>query len=136
MHQADNLSLNFEAQAENVAEARAAVADLGEALGMEEPALGDLKTILTEACTNVVRHAYPRGKGRFEVEAFPVEGELEIVVRDFGAGLRPTLHREDTSMRIGLGLISQMSSFFEIGAGSRGGTVVRMRLPLSGYPEA
>jgi serine/threonine-protein kinase RsbW len=132
MHQADKLSLSYEAQAENVALARAAVADLAEALGMEEPALGDLKTILTEACTNVVRHAYPEGEGCFEIEAFPEEGELEIVVRDFGAGLRPTLHREDTSMRIGLGLISQMSSFFEIGAGSQGGTVVRMRMPLSG----
>jgi len=106
MHQADKLSLSFEAQAENVAVARAAVADLGEALGMEEPALGDLKTILTEACTNVVR--------------------------DFGTGMRPTLHREATSMRIGLGLISQMSSSFEIGAGRQGGTVVRMRVPLSG----
>jgi serine/threonine-protein kinase RsbW len=132
MHQADKLSLSFEAQAENVAVARAAVADLGEALGMEEPALGDLKTILTEACTNVVRHAYPEREGRFEIEAYPEEGELEIVVRDFGAGMRPTLHREATSMRIGLGLISQMSSSFEIGAGSQGGTVVRMRLPLSG----
>ncbi|HVD40060.1 MAG TPA: ATP-binding protein [Solirubrobacterales bacterium] len=132
MHQADKLSLNYEARPENVPEARAAVADLGEALGMEEPALGDLKTIVTEACTNVVRHAYPEGEGRFEVEASPEEGELEIVVRDFGAGLRPTLHRQETSMRMGLGLISQLSSSFEIGAGNQGGTVVRMRMPLSG----
>jgi anti-sigma regulatory factor (Ser/Thr protein kinase) len=131
MHQADKLSLNFEARPENVSEARAAVADLGKALGMEEPALGDLKTIVTEACTNVVRHAYPEGEGRFEVEASPEEGELEVVVRDFGAGFRPTLYRQDTSMRMGLGLISQLSSSFEIGAGGQGGTVVRMRLPLS-----
>jgi anti-sigma regulatory factor (Ser/Thr protein kinase) len=132
MHQADKLSFNYEARPENVPKARAAVADLGKALGIEEPALGDLKTIVTEACTNVVRHAYPEGEGRFEVEASPEDGELEIVVRDFGAGLRPTLYRQDTSMRMGLGLISQLSSSFEIGAGSQGGTVVRMRMPLSG----
>ena len=132
MHQADKLSLDYEARPENVPEARAAVANLGVALGMEEPALGDLKTIVTEACTNVVRHAYPESGGRFEIEAYPEEGELEIVVRDFGTGMRPTLHREATSMRIGLGLISQMSSSFEIGAGSQGGTVVRMRMLLRG----
>jgi hypothetical protein len=51
---------------------------------------------------------------------------------DFGAGLQPTLYRQDTSMRMGLGLISQLSSYFEIGAGRHGGTVVRMRMPLSG----
>jgi anti-sigma regulatory factor (Ser/Thr protein kinase) len=99
---------------------------------MEEPALGDLKTIVTEACTNVVRHAYPDGVGRFEVEAFPEQGQLAVLVRDFGAGMQPTVHRDHTSMRIGLGLISQMSSHFEIGTGSQGGTVVRMRLPLPG----
>jgi hypothetical protein len=35
-------------------------------------------------------------------------------------------------MRMGLGLISQLSSSFEIGAGNQGGTVARMRMPLSG----
>jgi hypothetical protein len=43
MHPADRLILTYEAQVENVAVARAAVAELGEALGMEEPALGDLR---------------------------------------------------------------------------------------------
>jgi serine/threonine-protein kinase RsbW len=131
MHQADRLILIYEARVESVAAARGAVAELGEALGMEEPALGDLKTIITEACTNVVRHAYPDGVGRFEVEAFPEEGELAVLVRDFGTGMQPTVHREHTSMRIGLGLISQLSSHFEIGTGSEGGTVVRMRVPLT-----
>jgi anti-sigma regulatory factor (Ser/Thr protein kinase) len=50
------------------------VGELAEALGMEEPQLGDLKTVVTEASSNVVRHAYPSEPGSFELEARPVEG--------------------------------------------------------------
>lgn len=129
---ADKLALSYEAKAENVPLARAAVASLAEGLGAEEPLLGDLKTVVTEACSNVVRHAYPDGDGRFEIEAFPVGEELAIVVRDSGTGLRPDLTHDESTMRIGLGLISQLSSHFGIGPNPDGGTEVRVRFALTG----
>lgn len=132
MKSSDKLALTYEAKAENIPLARAAVAGLAEGLGAEEPELGDVKTVVTEACSNVVRHAYPDGSGRFDVEAFPEDGELAIVVCDSGTGLRPDLVHDPSTMRIGLGLISQLSSHFGIGAGPDGGTVVQMRLPLGG----
>lgn len=128
---ADKLALSYEAKAENVPLARAAVASLAEGLGAEEPLLGDLKTVVTEACSNVVRHAYPHGGGRFDIEAFPEGEELTIIVRDSGTGLRPDLSHDGSTMRIGLGLISQLSSHFGIGPNPDGGTVVRMRLSLA-----
>lgn len=131
MDPSDKLALTYDARAESVPLARSAVAALAEGLGAEEPLLGDVKTVVTEACSNVVRHAYPDGGGRFDIEAFPEGGELAIVVRDSGTGLRPDLVRDETTMRIGLGLISQLSSHFGIGAGPDGGTVVRMRLSLA-----
>jgi hypothetical protein len=40
----------------------------------------------------VVRHAYPDGVvGEFELEAVPRDGEVKVVVRDFGQGIQPSL---------------------------------------------
>jgi serine/threonine-protein kinase RsbW len=131
-HSASSLYLSLGADPENIGVARAAVADLARSHGMEEPTLGDLKTILSEACSNVVRHAYPQVAGTFEVEAFPQDDALAIVVRDFGTGMRARANGDESSMRLGLGLISMLSSWFEIAGGSGGGTEVRIQLPLTG----
>jgi anti-sigma regulatory factor (Ser/Thr protein kinase) len=125
------LHLSLEAEAENIGAARAAVADLARSHGMGEPTLGDLKTVLSEACSNVVRHAYPGVAGSFEVEAFPEDSALAVVVRDFGTGMRARAAGDESSMRLGLGLISMLSSRFEIVGNSGGGTEVRMQLPLT-----
>jgi anti-sigma regulatory factor (Ser/Thr protein kinase) len=127
----ETLHLSFDAQPENIRLVRAAVADLATSHGMEEPTLGDLKTVLSEACSNVVRHAYPGAPGIFEVEAFPQDKVLAVVVRDFGTGMRARASSDESSMRLGLGLISMLSSRFEI-VGGGGGTEIRMQLPLTG----
>jgi anti-sigma regulatory factor (Ser/Thr protein kinase) len=126
----DALHLCLHAEPESIGVARAAVADLARDCGMEEPTLGDLKTVLSEACSNVVRHAYPGAPGTFEVEAFSTDAALAIVVRDFGTGMRARAGTDESSMRLGLGLISMLSSQFEIAGSSGGGTEIRMRLPL------
>jgi serine/threonine-protein kinase RsbW len=126
----DALHLCLDAEPENIGFVRAAVADLARSHGMEEPTLGDLKTILSEACSNVVRHAYPGVPGTFEVEAFPHDDALAVVVRDFGTGMRARAGGDESSMRLGLGLISMLSSQFEIAGSSGGGTEIRMQLPL------
>ena len=46
------------ARAENVAVVRHALAGLAEEIGMDEAGIADLKTVVTEACMNVVAHAY------------------------------------------------------------------------------
>ena len=126
----DTLHLRLAADAENVAFARRAVAELAEGLGMQEPRLGDVKTIVTEATSNVVRHAYPSEAGSFELEASPVEGELVIVVRDFGQGMQARIPEGEPSLRLGLGLISMLSSHYEIRDHEQGGTEVRMTVAL------
>ncbi len=126
----DALRLSLDAEAENIGVVRAAVADLARDHGMGEPTLGDLKTVLSEACSNVVRHAYPGVSGTFEVEAFPADKALAVVVRDFGTGMRARVSDDESSMRLGLGLISMLSSRFEI-VGGRGGTEIRVQLPLT-----
>jgi serine/threonine-protein kinase RsbW len=125
----DSLRLKLEAEPENVGVARRAVADLAEDFGMQEPVLGDVQTVVSEACSNVIRHAYPASSGQFEVEAFRADGHLLIVVRDFGEGMQARVEAGESGMQLGLGLISMLSSHFEISGGSDG-TEVRMQFPL------
>jgi len=124
------LQIRLPARPANVAVVRHAVAGLAEQLGMDEPSIGDLKTVVTEACMNVVVHAYGNGDGPLEVEAFPKDDGLTVCVRDFGDGIRPRPDVERPSLRIGLTLIAALSSSFEIAGGLGRGTEVKMHLVL------
>ncbi|HET6998932.1 MAG TPA: ATP-binding protein [Solirubrobacterales bacterium] len=123
--------MSLPARAENVAVVRHALAGLAERLGMEPTGIADLKTVVTEACMNVVVHAYPGDQpGLLVVEATPEIDGLTVVVRDFGAGIRPRPEADRPSLRIGLTLIAALSASFEIKGGVDRGTEIRMHLPL------
>jgi anti-sigma regulatory factor (Ser/Thr protein kinase) len=126
--------MSLSARPENVAIVRHALAGLAESLGMDETALADLKTIVTEACTNVVVHAYDGRPGPLEVEASANGNGLEVVVRDHGAGIRPRPIGDETSLRLGLPLIAALASSFELRGGNAGGTEVIMRMEFE-HPE-
>jgi serine/threonine-protein kinase RsbW len=123
--------MSLPARAENVAVVRHALAGLADRIGMDEPGVADLKTVVTEACMNVVVHAYPGDEpGPIEVEALPELDGITVVVRDFGMGIRPRPDVERPSLRIGLTLIAALSKSFEIKGGVDRGTEIRMHLPL------
>jgi serine/threonine-protein kinase RsbW len=125
------LQISLPARAENVAVVRHAITGLAERIGMDEAATADLKTVVTEACMNVVVHAYPEGEvGLLEIEAVPDQGGLTVAVRDFGRGISPRPGVDRASLRIGLALIAALSSSFEIRGGVEQGTEIRMHLPL------
>jgi serine/threonine-protein kinase RsbW len=124
--------MTLPAKAENVAVVRHALAGLAEEIGMDEPGLADLKTVVTEACMNVAVHAYPDGAGPLLVEAQPDEEGLTVIVRDEGIGIQPQADIDRGSLRLGLSLIAALSSSFAISGGIDCGTEVTMRLPLRG----
>jgi anti-sigma regulatory factor (Ser/Thr protein kinase) len=124
--------MRLPAKAENVAVVRHAIAGMAEQLGMDEAGLADLKTVVTEACMNVVVHAYPDGLGPLEVEADPDTEGLTVSVRDCGAGISPKADSERASLKLGLSLIAALSSSFSISGGLGRGTEVTMRVPLRG----
>jgi anti-sigma regulatory factor (Ser/Thr protein kinase) len=130
------LEMALPARAENVAVVRHALAGLGERLGMDETAVADLKTVVTEAAMNVVVHAYPGEQdGLLSVAALPEHDGLTVEVRDYGEGIRPRPDLDRPSLRIGLTLIAALSSRFEISGGVGRGTVIRMHLPLRSRAE-
>ncbi len=115
---------------------RHALAGLADRIGMDEPGIADLKTVVTEACMNVVVHAYPAGEpGLLEVEATEELEGLTVVVRDYGMGIRPRPDVDRPSLRIGLTLIAALSKSFEIKGGVDRGTEIRMHLPLRARSE-
>jgi anti-sigma regulatory factor (Ser/Thr protein kinase) len=124
--------MTLPAKAENVALVRHALAGLAEEIGMDEPGLADLKTVVTEACMNVAVHAYRDGSGPLLVEAIPDDEGLTVTVRDEGIGIQPQADIERGSLRLGLSLIAALSSSFAISGGLDRGTEVTMRLPLRG----
>lgn len=126
------LQMKLPARAENVAVIRHALAGMAEQIGMDEAGLADLKTVVTEACTNVVVHAYPNGDGPLLVEAEPDDEGLTVIVRDTGSGISPEADSDRASLKLGLSLIAALSSSFSISGGLDRGTEVMMRVPLQG----
>jgi anti-sigma regulatory factor (Ser/Thr protein kinase) len=129
------LQMRLPARAENVAVVRHALAGLAEQVGMDPSHIADLKTVVTEACMNVVVHAYPDGEGDLTVEAEPDTSCVTVTVRDKGTGIAPRADSERASLKLGLSLIAALSSSFSISGGMGRGTEVMMRLPL-GSEEA
>jgi len=61
------MELTLPARAESLAVVRDALRALGRALALDEQRLADMCLAVTEACTNVVLHAYPDDEGPLDV---------------------------------------------------------------------
>ena len=117
--EAPDVWLSVPARAENVAVVRQALAGLCEALLAEPRAVADVKLAVTEACTNVVVHAYPNRHGLMEVEARPDGRTLTVVVRDHGQGIVP--RADSPGLGLGLPMIASLSDAVEIRGGADDG---------------
>jgi anti-sigma regulatory factor (Ser/Thr protein kinase) len=115
--------LTLPARAENVAVVRHVLGALAEALDLPPARTDDMRLAVTEACTNVVRHAYGDGDGdgTIEVIARLKAGALEVTVADSGCGIGRS--PDTTGPGLGLPLIAALADSFVIersaSAGSR-----------------
>ena len=129
MNQAADVSLIVPAVPDSIAVIRQTVSGICEALGADTRAVGDIKLAATEACTNVVLHAYVNGDaGTIEVDAYAAEDELRLLVRDHGAGMTPAPMAE--GLGLGLPLIAALTSTLTIVEPENGGTEVSMTFSL------
>jgi serine/threonine-protein kinase RsbW len=128
--------LTMPARPEGVGVVRQALAGMADALAFEPPVLADMKTAVTEACTNVVVHAYDSSSGMLEVEMLPDAESLTIVVRDHGTGIQPRPARsEPPALGLGLPLIAALADAFELRGSAGAGTEVRMTFAYDREPE-
>jgi len=108
---------------------RGMLAGVGELLAIDAELLDDLKTAVSEACNNVVVHAYPNQPGTFEVLLYLSAERVEVIVRDQGVGVPPGAGDADRAEGIGLPLMRALAEQLEVGRDPAGGTRVRLRFP-------
>ena len=124
-----DLELRLPARAENVAVVRHAFGGFAEALRVDEQTLADIKLAITEACTNVVIHAYdPDVDGSLEVDASIDARLLTVVIRDQGRGIVP--RPDSPGLGLGLPLIATLAETLELGKDHADSTEVRMTFAL------
>ena len=124
-----DLELVLPARPENVAVVRHALGGFGDAFDVPDQALADIKLAVTEACTNVVVHAYPDGEGPLGVNAWMEDDRLTVVVHDEGRGMLP--RPDSPGLGLGLPLIATLAESLELGTGADDRTEVRMTFLLS-----
>jgi serine/threonine-protein kinase RsbW len=126
------LTLALPARPENVIVVRQAVAGLGEALGLAPHRLDDLKTVVSEACNNVILHAYGDEGGTLQVSATSDGTALEVSVSDSGGGFRPETGADEArSLGLGLPLIASLSDSFSITGAAGVGTTMTVRFNIA-----
>lgn len=125
--------IELSAEPESVARIRAEVAAYGNEHGMAPGRLLDLKTVVSEACGNVVRYAYEQNADSkpLEVTMTATGGELEVSVRDEGGGIRPNVNAQAPGLGLGLPLIGALSSRFRLCSRLGGGTELIVSVPIA-----
>jgi serine/threonine-protein kinase RsbW len=127
-HRTADVALIVPAVPDSIAVIRQTVSGICEALGADARTVGDIKLAATEACTNVVLHAYSNGHGTIELDAYAEGDELRMLVRDHGAGMTPAPMAE--GLGLGLPLIAALTSTLTIVEPEGGGTEVSMTFAL------
>jgi serine/threonine-protein kinase RsbW len=119
--------IELDSRPESVTLVRGMLVGIGEELALEAELLDDLKTAVSEACNNVVMHAYGDAVGPmmvdFEIE--PESASIEVSVRDHGDGIRGVSPSHDR-MGVGLAVISALADRSEFVTSPEGGTDVKM----------
>jgi anti-sigma regulatory factor (Ser/Thr protein kinase) len=119
------------AEAGQVAGIRHAVLSFAEARGATKATRGDIALAVSEACTNVVMHAYVNAAapGSLTVKASHLNDELVVAVRDDGRGMLP--RPDSPGLGLGLSIIGRLSQRLEIDENGAFGTEVRMTFAVA-----
>ena len=125
--------LSLPAQARNIAVVRRALEAIAEELALPRRLIEDMRLAVTEACTNVVRHAYTEAEARtasaMRVELLPETDGMQVIVEDRGRGLGPSPDARGPGL--GLPLIAALTSQLEVshGADERGSRIAMSFAP-------
>jgi anti-sigma regulatory factor (Ser/Thr protein kinase) len=117
--------LELASKPESATLVRALLSGLGAALVWDGELVDDLKTAVSEACNNVVMHAYGGGVGKLVVRVDSDDDWIEVVVCDEGEGLHGVTVSDD-HLRVGLPVISSLAERVDFVTPQEGGTEVRM----------
>jgi serine/threonine-protein kinase RsbW len=125
MNRFAKVRLELESHPESVALVRAALSGFGEWRGLDLELLNDVKTAVSEACNNVIVHAYDGAAGPLAVQIEDNRDGVTATVRDHGVGFQ-ALASHGEGMGVGLAVISALAARAEFATPADGGTEVRM----------
>jgi len=120
-----DVKLTLPARPENVSVIRHVLGAFAEALKLPDDLVEDLRLAVTEACTNVVRHAYPADvPGPVEISIVPSEDLVSVIVSDHGRGIGSS--SDTNGPGLGLPLIAAIADEVELQPVPGGGSRVAM----------
>ncbi|HEX5308537.1 MAG TPA: ATP-binding protein [Solirubrobacteraceae bacterium] len=134
-----NVRLNLANTAENVVVVRAVLAGVAESVGVDTEDLGDIRTAVSEACNNVVQHAYEGQRGPLDVTIALSQETIEVAVRDRGIGIGEHAEEDPSLGRgtgIGLHVIRTLARDARFDEPPGGGTRVRLTFAARGTRPA
>jgi len=120
-----DVRLTLPSRPENVAVIRHVLGAFAEALRLPPDLVEDMRLAVTEACTNVVRHAYGPGElGTIDVVIRPTGDGLELIVADHGSGMGPS--SDLAGPGLGLPMIAALADEVELEPGPQRGSRLAM----------
>jgi serine/threonine-protein kinase RsbW len=120
-----DVRLTLPARPENVSVIRHVLGAFAEALKLPDDLVEDLRLAVTEACTNVVRHAYPADvPGPVEISIVPSEDLVSVIVSDHGRGIGSS--SDTNGPGLGLPLIAAIADEVDLQPVPGGGSRVAM----------
>ena len=125
-----DVKLTLPARPENVSVIRHVLGAFAESLRLPDELVEDLRLAVTEACTNVVRHAYPPDvAGSVEISIRPMDELVSVVVADHGRGIGTS--SDTNGPGLGLPLIAAIADEVELQPVPGGGSRVAMTFARS-----
>jgi serine/threonine-protein kinase RsbW len=118
--------LRLESRPQTLTIVRGMLGGVAELLSIDPELLDDLKTSVSEACNNVVLHAYGGEAGPMEVGLFIGEEQFSVTVVDRGVGMASPPPAGDVSQGIGLSVIRALTEDVRFSSAPGGGTEVQM----------
>jgi serine/threonine-protein kinase RsbW len=141
-----NVHLQLANRPENVMLVREALTGVADAAALDDSDLIDIHTAVTEACNNVVQHAYNGEEGPLDVVVELARDAVTVVVRDWGVGIPAPpdgtaldtsppgigLTELDTGPGIGLTAIQALTHRLGVRRPADGGTEIAMEFATLG----
>jgi anti-sigma regulatory factor (Ser/Thr protein kinase) len=119
------VELVLTATPDQVSVARRAVGGLAEAAGLDADVRAGVALAVSEACSNVVIHAYADTEpGELCVRASAAPGRLTVTVADRGRGMAP--RSDSPGIGLGLPLMASLCATLEVRERQGGGTEICM----------
>jgi anti-sigma regulatory factor (Ser/Thr protein kinase) len=122
----NRFQLRVPATAEHLPIVRQAMRAFLEADGVTDERIEDVLLAVTEACANVVQHAYRDDDGTGDVDLIAAigDGAVTVTVVDSGLGFAPRV--DSPGLGLGLPVMAALATRLEISTRDEGGTVVEM----------